>query len=303
VPWLAFLEGLFRDDQDRHEKIAAIQEHAGACLLGVATTYDRALVFEGEANNGKSSLLEILAPAMPPGSTSAIPPQDWDQEYRRAMLAGKLLNFVSELPESEIIASESFKAIVAGDQTVGRYIRQAPFNFHPVAGHIFAANRLPSTADQTTGFWRRFLVVAFRRNFTDDPERDPHIAERLVAERPRVVSWMLEGALRLLRQKDYTIPPSHLTALERWRRTSDQVTAWIEERVSRALPGFGTMATPAYRAFADWAKDNGHRPPSSTKWAMRMTALGYPAVHTRHGNVYPIRIAGHDSAHVQREGV
>ena len=180
---------------------------------------------------------------------------------------------------------------------------KSPFDFRPVAGHIFAANRLPGTADQSKGFWRRFLVVTFRRDFTNDPERDPDMADRLVAERARIVSWMLDGAVRLFRQKDYTFPASHVTALETWRRTSDQVAA-SARRTRKPRPtrvrNDGHPRVPGFRRLGQGQRPP---PPSSTKWAARMKALGYSAVHTRQGNVYPIRIAGHDRIHIQREGL
>jgi len=149
---------------------------------------------------------------MPAGTTSAIAPQDWAQEYRRAMLVGKHLNAVGELPEREIIASEAFKAIVTGDPIVGRIIRESPMTFRPKAGHYFAANRLPGTSDQTEGFWRRFVVLTFNRNLKDDPTRDPEIVSKLLTELPEIVSWLLEGAARLIRAKAYTIPSSHHAA-------------------------------------------------------------------------------------------
>ena len=91
-----------------------VREFFGACLLGIAPWYQRALIGVGVGANGKSTLSDVMLQCMPPGTTSAIPPQDWGQEYRRAMLMGKNLNSVGELPEREILASEALKSIVAG---------------------------------------------------------------------------------------------------------------------------------------------------------------------------------------------
>ena len=219
------------------------------------------------------------------------------------MLAGRRYNFVSELPEAEIIASEAFKAIVSGDQTTGRHIRDAPFSFHPVAGHVFAANRLPGTNDQTWGFWRRVLVLTFCRDFTNDPTRDPHAAEKIIQhELPRAVSWMLQGAVRLISQKDYTIPPSHEAALKAWRRQADQVAAWADENVTPSPIGQGTMGKDVYAAFRAWALENGHRPPASNVFGERMRKLTMGAVHTEAGSVYTITIHGHRNLCQPRAG-
>jgi putative DNA primase/helicase len=297
---LKFLEALFRDDADKHEKMMLWQEFGGACLLGTATSYQRSIVGIGEGCNGKSALADILRAVLPAGSTSAVPPQDFEQEYRRAMLAGKLLNSVSELPEAEILDSESFKAIVAGDAITGRPIREAPFTFRPVAGHFFAANHLPGTRDQTRGFWRRFLVLGFHRDFTSDSERNPHIAAEIVAtERPAIVSFLLEGAVRLLRQRDYTIPPSHAAALAEWRRGADPVAVFVDDVTEPCPANEGLAAAELYAKFRSWAEQNGHGRLSSTKFGTRMKDLGRPPAHGRTGNIYPVRVKPREGA---REG-
>ena len=61
--WLAFLESLFRDDDDRAERIDFVQEFFGASLVGIAPTYAKCLVAVGAGENGKSRLGEIIAAA------------------------------------------------------------------------------------------------------------------------------------------------------------------------------------------------------------------------------------------------
>ncbi len=295
--FLTFLAALFRDDDDRIEKETFIQEFFGACILGIAPRYQRCLMAKGDGDNGKSKFADIMLAAMPPGTTSAIPPQQWGQEYRRAMLAGKRLNAVGELPEREILASESFKAIVVGDPIDARVIREAPFTFRPIAGHYFAANRLPGVVDQTEGFWRRFVVVPFNRSFKNDPGRDPQIAESIIAcELAEIVSWLIDGAVRLLREKAYTLPPSHGAALANWRRNANVVALFVdaecrELRAGEEVRTDGVPAAELYAAYRAWAELNGHRNLlASNTFGERMSDLGRPSQHTRDGNRYPIAI-------------
>lgn len=275
--WLQFLAEAFRDDADREQKLALVQEYLGLSLLGLATKFQRVLVLVGEGANGKGVLSSVIERCMPPGSVCAIPPQQLGQEYRRAMIAGKLLNIVSELPEADILDSESWKAIVAGDTTSGREIREAVFTFKPIAGHIYSANRLPGTSDQTHGFWRRIIVVQFNRVF-EEHEQDPHLADRIArTEVPAIVSWALEGAQRVLRQGHYTTPSSAAAALDDWRRDADQVRGFVEERTSPlaadAKKSMGTAANIVYDAYKAWALANGHKPLSSTTFGRRMGLL------------------------------
>ncbi|HVW24925.1 MAG TPA: hypothetical protein VHC69_06115 [Polyangiaceae bacterium] len=61
--WMRFLNGVFRDDNDREEKIAFIQEFFGVALLGLATTYQRCVIASGEGDNGKSKLTDVVVAA------------------------------------------------------------------------------------------------------------------------------------------------------------------------------------------------------------------------------------------------
>jgi P4 family phage/plasmid primase-like protien len=297
---LEFFEQIFCQDseEERACKIALIQEYVGISLLGLATRYQRAIVFVGAGANGKSALTTIIQGCMPPGSVCAIPPQQVGQEYRRALLAGKLLNIVSELPEADILDSESWKAIVAGDLTTGREIRKAPITFRPIAGHIYSANRLPGTSDQSHGFWRRLVIVLFDRIFAVH-EQDTTLADRIVAtERPAVVSWALAGAQRVMREGRYTLPASSTAAVADWQQVSDPVRAFVEERCERlpldAPTSSGCPAALLYRAYMDWARDNGHGLLASNKFSQRMSSLQLPSRRTSVGNFYPVKLRGAD---------
>lgn len=290
-----FLAAAFRDDPDANEKVHCLQEYMGVSLLGLATQYQRALVAWGPGANGKGVFMTVAEAAMPLGACSAITPQDWGNEYRLAMLAGKRLNVVSELPEADILEAECFKAVISGDSMTGRHIRQAPFTFRPVAGHIFAGNRLPGTNDQTHGFWRRILVAQFNRIFALH-EQNPKLAETLIeTELPAIVSWFLEGAVRVLAQGSYTIPPSSTAAVEKWKKHADQVRAFVgdctESMPLDSDPKTWSTATDVYRAYRVWASVNGHRPMASNTFGQRMGLAGLESKHTEGANKYPVRVA------------
>lgn len=290
--WDGFLQALFRDDVDRDAKIDCLGEFFGLCLFGQVTKFQKVIIASGEGENGKSTLAKIISATFPPGSISAIAPQDMGQEYRRALLAGKRLNVVSELPEAKIIAGEAFKAIVTGDQIIGRHIRETPFSFSPVAGHYFAANRLPGTNDQSEGFWRRMLVVQFNRSFKDDPEKNLDIAETLIREDlPAVCAWMLQGAVRALRQGGYSEPASHGKELAAWRRGADQVAQFFEACCT-AGHEHETLASAVYQAYRTWAISNGHHHLlASNAFGMRMGKLGHSSRKKESANVYALKVS------------
>jgi len=290
--WRGFLDETFAGDADAREKIACIQEMGGAALLGIAPKYQKDVIFLGEGSNGKNVIIDVLVAAMPAGTTCAIAPQDWGQEYRLAKLAGKHLNVVSELPESDILSSGTFKAIITGDLVTGREIREAPFDFRARAAHVFAANQLPGTTDQSYGFWRRHMILSFNR-IVPDGQQNPRLAEEiLAAELPAIVRWLLDGASSLIRNGRYTVPPSSIAEIERWRRTTDVVDTFLAECTAPARTDDERIgAKEIYRSYRDWSVENGHRfSVASNTFGQRMRRLGRRSQHTKRGNFYPVRL-------------
>jgi P4 family phage/plasmid primase-like protien len=298
IRWLQFLEEVFRDDADKQDRITFIHEFFGATLLGIAPRFNKCAVFVGQGGEGKGTLLKIMLAAMPDGSTCSIAPQKLCGEYYRAQLAGKLLNAVSELPEADILVSEDFKAIVSGDLTSARTIRESPFTFAPIAGHAFSANKLPGTNDQTIAFWDRFIVLPFTRRMRDTASADPRIAEKIIAnELPAIVASLVQHGARMQTSATYAIPQSHHAALEAWRKSADQVAMFVDERLttsrdakpSSTSPHDWTSAETLYRAYRVWADDAGHRSPlARNKFTSRLVALGVQRVETKQGSFYGV---------------
>lgn len=272
----AFLRALrecFRDDEDAEDRIELLREFTGAALLGMATRYQRGVILLGDGANGKSMILEVLSSLFGPELVVAIPPQDFGQEYRRALLAGARLNVVSELPETEILVSEAVKAVVTGEEITAREIREAPFAFRPRAGHLFAANELPGTRDMSRGFWRRWAVIPFSREFAEH-EQDRTLAARIIRdELPALAGWAIDGARELVSRGSYTIPASSEEALLEWRSSADVAARFLDERTAETSTP-RTRAADLYEAFTLWCNANGHRPLSSVKFGKRLTLLG-----------------------------
>lgn len=275
--WLTYLVECFQDDPDSAAKIDLLQEFLGACLVGAAPRYEKALMLDGEGSNGKSVFIKVAYALFPPTMRTAVKPQDFGSEYARARLFGSRVNLVSEVPESEILSSDAFKAIITGEPIEARQPYGRLFSYCATAGHIFAANRLPATADHSHGFWRRFLVIRWNRIFDED-RKERGLAERLIAtEMPGIAAWAARGAARLLARGAYAEPASAITARETWQLDSDQVASFLRDCT---MPGDAaqqngeTQASTLYSAFREWLDKNGHKVMTSTAFGRRLRARG-----------------------------
>lgn len=287
--FLAFMADVFRGNPDTDEKIRFIQEFGGSCIVGVAARFALALVLFGEsAANGKSTLIRMMQAAMPDGSSTAIAPQLWGSEYRRARLAGVRLNAVSELPDADLADSEIFKAVVSGDEIDARPIREAPFSFRPIAGHVFAANRLPAVGDLTWGFWRRIAVLSFDRRF-ELAEQNATLSDEVIeTERAAIVAWFLTGAARLLARGRPLVPPSSAALVESWRASADSVSCFVTEICEP--DEHGTQSSALFACYREWANESGFRAVNTKNFAQRLGALGHPRTRHASGVRYPLSV-------------
>jgi P4 family phage/plasmid primase-like protien len=294
----AFLQDLFRDDVDKPEKIALIQEFFGAARAGISTRYQRCLFLRSNGGGGRSTLMKIIESAFSKDTMAGIKPQQFPDANRRAMLTGKLLNFADELPNATIMESDWFKQIVTGDWTDACLKYKNPIRFRPVAAHCFLANDLPPTSDLTDAFFRRVLIVAFNRKFHEEKTRDLTIADTIIeTEMPGVVAFLLEGINRLVKSRRYTIPASHEEESRAWRTKSDTVALFLEEKTVHAsspVPGVGKdwmNAKALYVAYQEWGEATGHsRPVAQNVFGTRLKALGVYGRRTEKGIYYPIRL-------------
>lgn len=274
----SFFEIVFGDvsEEERADRIALIQEFAGASLIGEAPIYQRCLILFGDGGNGKGEVLRILRGLFPPHAVISLPPQHWGERFQIARLVGALANFVDEIPERDITSGDTFKGVITGDPTHAERKGETPFEFRPVAGNIFNANMLPGSADRSDGFWRRFAVCPFTQKMAELSERRLTAGKAVLAScLPGCVRWALLGAAKAQEQGGYTISEKSREIVEKWRDENDPVRLFLRGRLDADWIG----ATLLYQEFIGWTRQNGHAQMSSTKFGRSMTSIGLYEKH------------------------
>jgi len=282
--WDTILDDVFRGDEDKSTKIQLLQEFAGAALGGVATQYAKALILLGGGSNGKSTILQVIGGLFPDAVKMAQTPHDWVSQsaaYNLVSLSRASINLAPEVSDKTVGRAEVIKAVVAGDPITARPIREMPFSFQPRTAHFFAMNELFQSRDNSEGFWRRFLILKFNRNFAQDATTTRTV-ESLVAEvleqKAGVYAWALRGLQRLIDQGHYTHPDSSRQELTTWQEDCDPVAEWLlgwepietTDVVQSNLP----TAKMLHDAFVSWATENRipeYQIPRRTKFARRLT--------------------------------
>jgi putative DNA primase/helicase len=269
------LRHTFEGDVDAEEKILALQEFYGVTLIGQATHYAKALMMVGNGANGKSTIMELLEDALfPKGTTCSTPPQKWHKHEYVFELFDKLLNSVSEVPDQRILASDTLKQVISGEALSARPVYGQLMRALPYAGHVFSANELPEVNDHSHGFWRRFLVITFNRNFSNDPDRKTkeQIKEAFVGAAPSILNWVLEGAARVILNRGYTEPSTHLETLVEWKRETNDV-AVVASKCFAKTAEIETPSAELYATYREVCEAEGMKPMGHVVFGKKMTAL------------------------------
>lgn len=226
--WLEYLEQTWGDDVDYTEKVMALQEAFAATMFGIAPKFQRAFLLHGKAGSGKTQALEILRAMMPPSASCSVPPTLWGERFQLTPMVGKTLNVCGELPEEATIGGRAFKEIVEGTQQNTEFKGGAIFPFRPMAAQWFGSNHLPRSRDTSRGFVRRWLIFDFMRVVPKEDRITDFYKILIAEEREAIAAWAVQGLKRLLTQKDYTQPKSHLARLNQIERANNSVSAFLQ---------------------------------------------------------------------------
>ena len=198
--FLRFLLQVLKSKAD----VRYFQRVCGYCLTG-HTREQVFWYFYGKGSNGKGVLVKVLVAAF--GSYHQRVASD-------KMLAnprggdGAHLEWLAKLDGPRLVTADEtrkhwydhrLKQLVAGDQQTANYMRQDSFDFLPVFKLILVGNDMPIIqGGPTYAMERRIKIMEFANTFPAGSD-DPELTDKLLAELPQILAWMIEGAKAYLR--------------------------------------------------------------------------------------------------------
>ena len=209
-PWLKFLD---RVTGGNVQLQAYLKHSAGYALTG--STREHVLQFlYGTGANGKGVFLNTIVGIMADyarvatmetftASTNDRHPTDL------AMLRGARLVTAQETEQGRRWAEAKIKSLTGGDPITARFLYQDNFTFVPQFKLQIAGNHRPGLTGVDEAIRRRFHLVPFDQTIPEH-ERDHELSNKLKAEWPGILAWMLEGCLEW--QKIGLSPPEIVRA-------------------------------------------------------------------------------------------
>lgn len=275
--FLTFLDGVFRDDVDKTEKIAALLELMGYTLMAHAR-HEKFVILLGAGANGKSVLLRVLSALCGDENIAAVQPSKFDNAFDRAHLDQRLANIISELKQGEVLADAELKAITSGEPSSVSHKYGHPFVMRPFTTCWFGTNHMPQTRDFSDALFRRAVVLTFNRTFSEQ-EQDPKLADKLRAELPGILNLCLMAYARAL-EVGFTEPQSSVAAKGAWRLDADQAAQFVEECCDQD-PAAEVSIGETYFDYKMWAVRQGIKNLLAKRGLReRLTRLGFGQRHT-----------------------
>lgn len=235
-------------------------------FLGVALTADVSEqvlpVWWGSGCNGKNTLIDPILAIMGDYAGRAAPDllvaKKWSTHPTEiADLFGKRLVVASETEKGQRLRVQFVKEIT-GDATLkGRFMHKDFFGFRRTHKTILVTNNRPDVGEQTHAIWRRLQLVPFT-NVVPEDRQDKRLPEKLIAEAPGILAWMVRGCLSWQRE-GLIVPGEVAAATSQYRADCDYLTEFCEECLT-FLPAAWTSSARLAETLDRWFRDNAVEP-------------------------------------------
>ncbi|WP_316505552.1 phage/plasmid primase, P4 family [Nitrosopumilus sp.] len=238
------------------EQFFTVLEIMACCI--VKKQFDKAFMFIGSGSNGKSVMLDYIESLLGAENVSNITIHDIELErFSKAELFGKMANVFADIESNELKKTGNLKIIISGDSITAEKKHRHPFKFRPYTKLIFSANRFPYVHDQSDGFFRRFVIVEWKRQFLDE-EKNPNLREDLIKnkeEKDKVFSLLVLIARNLQQRGRFKYEESIERLRDQWNQHSDPIIQFINEVV---IEKEGSMVSKreVYSRYCDFCIEN-----------------------------------------------
>jgi len=196
---------------------------------------EKAFMFLGNGENGKSVLLGYIESLLGKQNVTHIPLQKIaSDKHMSADLDGVSANIFSDLEKNELRHTGEIKDIVSGEGLQVQKKYKDPFTLYPFCKLMFSCNRFPKSFDQSQGFFRRWIIVKWERNFENDPQRIEYLREKLdenQTEKNLVFSNLVIIANKLNKIGKFTHSKSWKKIQKEWNANADPIDDFANNHI------------------------------------------------------------------------
>ena len=252
------------------------------CAVGSALTGSvkdqKLFLCHGAGQNGKSTLFAIIREVL----------GDYAQETDPNLLAAKQNNggasedvyrlrgvrlaTTIEIDEDVKLNEAKTKQLTGGDRITARAMYGHFTEFDPTHKLFLIANHKPHIRSQGMAMWRRIKMIPFRV-IIPEHKKDKDLLEKLRAERPGILAWLVRGCLKWL-SEGLPEPPEVENATAEYKAAEDSLEKFIQDCCC-VEPNAQEQAKPLRDRYKSWCSENGEVELSRTSFTNRMQEKGF----------------------------
>ena len=273
--WHKFLETVTGGDSELQK---FLQVACGYALTG--STREQILLFlHGKGQNGKTVFIETISNVLGDYHTTAPMETFVDSIHDRhptelAGLRGARLVTAAETEQGRRWAESKIKNLTGGDKIRARFMRQDFFTYVPQFTLMVYGNYKPGLKSVDDAIRRRIKLIPFTVRIKDE-DRDNDLGEKLKAEWPGILAWMIEGCL--IWQREGLVAPKVVeSATESYLATEDAVGRWIDE-CCELDPQASEAVAKLYNSWSGWATRYGEFIGSGKRFSQMLADRGFEA--------------------------
>ncbi|MGI8482752.1 MAG: DNA primase family protein, partial [Thermomicrobiales bacterium] len=276
--FLAFLERIFAGNA---ELISYVQRMFGYALTGSIREQAIFIAF-GNGSNGKSTLLGAIANMLEQYATEADTDSFLERQGERiredcAALDGARFVSASETADGKRLSEAFVKKATGGEKLRARRLFENGYTFLPTCKVWLSTNHRPQIAGTDLAIWRRIRLIPFTVTIPDN-ERDRDLPAKLEAELPGILAWAVEGCRQWLSMGEQP-PPAVLQATAQYRRDSDALANWLEDRCELKAEA-REQARELYSDYLGYCDRSGEESLKQRTFGTRLTERGFGETRT-----------------------
>jgi len=252
-----------------------VQRAVGYAATGIVSE-EILPILHGVGANGKSTLINACMEVLGDYAIQAAPDlllaKRGSHPTELADLFGARFVASVEVEEGRRLAESLVKQLTGRDPIKARRMREDFWQFDPTHTVFLATNHRPEVRGTDHAIWRRIRLVPFTVTIPR-AEQDKALPEKLRAELPGILRWIIEGC-RAWQREGLGEPREVLAATGQYREDMDVLAAFIADRCV-VHPSASAGATPLYNAYKEWCEEHGETKEKQTKFGLRLRERGF----------------------------
>lgn len=234
-----------------------------------------AVLLYGDGGNGKGTTLRLVVKMLGKDNVSTVDLRSMaENKFATADLFGKIANIAGDIDAKYLSDTAQFKQITGEDTVRAEEKFKKAFSFTPWAVPVFSANKFWRSADDTEGYYRRWVIIPFptkvdRRKMFDE--------SLLQSEIPGIFNKAVAN-LKVLMERGHFEPfGSSLDVAREFRTQNDPVEMWLQDdsEVSLDDPTARIERQHALYAYTSWCGRNNHKPKSAREFYTSLRRKGF----------------------------